>query len=195
MTISTIEDLLQQSGLDDQANLRALLSEIEALGASDAPAPSAEVLALMAPSTGITRPRLPSRRHTAMVVALAVAASLGMGATAAAAAIPEVRRAAQNVIQTVMHAVVPDLSTSTAPSEAPSRRDSPVPKTHSSDSDGQGRSVTKSSVSPPKSTSAPSSPPRATAVPAKPHVTDAPVVPPAQIDTEKHSPPVRPHAP
>ena len=193
MTISTIEDLLQQSGLDDQANLRALLSEIEALGASDAPAPSAEVLALMAPSTGNTRPHLPSRRHTAMVVALAVAASLGMGATAAAAAIPEVRRAAQNVLETVMHAVVPDLSTSTAPSDAPSRRDSPGPKTHSSDSDGQGRSVTKSSVFPPKSTSAPSSPPRATAVPANPHATDAPVVPPAQIHAEKNPPPAQAH--
>ena len=195
MTSAAIEDLLQQSGSDDHACLRALLSEIEALGAGDVPAPSAEVLALMAPSTGVPRPRFMPRRRTAIVITLAIAASLGMGATAAAAAIPEVRHAAQNVIQTVMQVVAPGLGKTTAPFGAPSRGDDPTRSTHSSDSNGQGRSVTKSSVSPPKSTSAPSSPPRASAVPANPHATDAPVVPPAQIPTGKHSPPARPHAP
>jgi len=194
MTSAAIEDLLQQSGSDDHACLRALLSEIEALGAGDVPAPSAEVLALMAPSTGVTRPRFMSRRRTAIVITLAIAASLGMGATAAAAAIPEVRHAAQNVIQAVMQVVAPGLGKTTAPFGSPSRGDDPDPTTHSSDSDGQRRSVTKSSVSPPKPTSAPS-PPRASVVPANPHATDAPVGPPAQIPTGKHSPPAQPHAP
>jgi hypothetical protein len=194
MTSSSIEDLLQQSGIDDQAHLRALLGEIEALGAGDAPAPSAEVLALMAPSNGgVTRSRLPSRHRAAIIVTLAVTASLGMGATAAAAAIPEVRRAAQNVIQTVIHAVAPDLSTTTAPSGAPSRSANPASTTHSSNSDSQGRSVTTPSRPAPKSTTAPSSPPKATVVPANPHATDAPAVPPAQLPTGKNSPPAQAH--
>ena len=193
MTSSAIEDLLQQSGADDQAHFRALLEEIEALGAGDAPAPSAEVLALMAPSTGVTRSRLHSRRRMAIVITLAVTASLGMGATAAAAAIPEVRRAAQNVIQTVIHAVAPNLSTTTAPSGAPSRRANPVTTTHSSGSDSEGRSVTKPPRSARQSTTAPSSPPKATVVPANPHATDAPAVPPAQLPTGKNSPPAQAH--
>ena len=193
MTNAAIEDLLQQSGSDDHAPLRELLSEIKALGAGDAPAPSAEVLALMAPSAGVTRPRLMPRRRTAIVITLAIAASLGMGATAAAAAIPEVRHAAQNVIQAVMQVVAPGLSKTTAPFGSPSRGADPDPKTHSSDSDGQRRSVTKSSVSPPKSTTAPSSPPKASVVPANPHKTDAPAVPPAQIPTGKNSPPPEVH--
>lgn len=193
MTSAAIEDLLQQSGIDDQAPLRELLGEIEALGAGDAPVPSAEVLALMAPSTGITRPRFQSRRRTAIVITLAVTASVGMGATAAAAAIPEVRRVAQNVIQTVMHAVAPDLSTTTAPAGAPSRSDNHAAATHSSDSDGEGRSAMTPSFSAPKSTTAPSSPPKASVVPANPHATDAPAVPPAQIPAGKNSPPPEVH--
>ncbi len=195
MTSAAIEDLLQQSGSDDRPYLRALLSEIEAFGAGDVPTPSAGVLALMTPSTGVTRPRFPPRRRTAIVITLAIAASLGMGATAAAAAIPEVRHAAQNVIQTVMQVVAPGLGQTTAPFGAPTRGNDPARSTQSSDSDGQRRSVTKSPVSSPKSTSAPSSPPRASAVPANPHATDAPAAPPAQIPARKHSPPVQPHAP
>ena len=193
MTLAAIEDLLQQSGSDDHAPLRELLSEIEALGAGDAPAPSAGVLALMAPSTGVTRPRFMPRRRMAIVITLAVAASLGMGATAAAAAIPEVRHAAQNVIQAVMQVVAPGLGKTTAPVGSPSRGADPDPTTHSSDSDGQRRSVTKSSVSPPKSTTAPSSPPKASVVPANPRATGAPAVPPAQIPTGKNSPPSEVH--
>jgi hypothetical protein len=193
MTSSAIENLVQQSGIDDQVHLRALLGEIEALGAGDAPAPSAEVLALMAPLTGVTRSRLPSRRRTAIVVTLAVTASLGMGATAAAAAIPEVRRAAQNVIQTVIHAVAPDLSTTTAPSGVPSRSANPASTTHPSDSDGRRRSAALSPFSAPRATNAPSSPPRASVVPANPHATDAPAVPPAQLPTGKNSPPAQAH--
>ena len=193
MTSAAIEDLLQQSGSDDQAPLRELLGEIEALGAGDAPAPSAEVLALMAPLTGVTRPRFMPRRRTAIVITLAIAASLGMGATAAAAAIPEVRHAAQNVIQAVMQVVAPGLGKTTTPFGSPSRSAEPGPTTHSSDSDGQRRSVTKSSVSPSKSTTAPSSPPKASVVPANPHATDAPAVPPAQILTGKNSPPPEVH--
>jgi hypothetical protein len=195
MTSAAIKDLLEQSGSDDQAYLRAVLGEIEALGVGDAPAPSAEVLALMAPSTGVTRPRVSSRRRMAIVITLAVAASLGMGATAAAAAIPEVRRAAQNVIQTVMHAVAPDSAGTTAPSGLSSHPDNPSPTTHSSDSAGHGRSITTPSVSGTKSATAPSLPPKASAVPANPHATDAPVVPPAQIPAGKHSPPAQSHAP
>ena len=194
MTSAAIADLLQQSGSDDHACLRALLSEIEALGAGDVPAPSAEVLALMAPSTGFTRPRFMPRRRAVIVITLAIAASLGMGATAAAAAIPEVQHAAQNMIQAVMQVVAPGLGKTTAPFGSPSRGADPDPTTHSSDSDGQRRNVTKSSVSPPKPTGAPSSP-RASVMPANPHATDAPVGPPAQIPTGKHSPPAPPHAP
>ncbi|MBG6108429.1 hypothetical protein [Frigoribacterium sp. CG_9.8] len=193
MTSAAIEDLLQQSGIDDQALLRELLGEIEALGAGDAPVPSAEVLALMAPSTGVVRRRFQSRRRTAIVITLAVTASVGMGTAAAAAAIPEVRRVAQNVIQTVMHAVAPHVTMTTSPAGVPSRSDNHAAATHSSDSDGEGRSATTPSISAPKSTTAPSSPPKASVVPANPHATDAPVVPPTQIPAGKSSPPPEAH--
>lgn len=194
MTSASIDDLLTQSGFDDQANLRALLGEIEALGAGDAPEPSAEVLALMVLTTGVPRRSFRARHRTPIIIA-AVVASLGMGATAAAAAVPEVRHAAQNVIEAVIHAVAPDSDAKSAPSGVPSHQDGPVPSTQSSDSHGQGTSTTTKSVPETKSTNAPSSPPRATVVPANPHATAAPVAPPAKGLTTEHTPPARPHAP
>ena len=190
MTSAAIEDLLEQSGFEDHPHLRALLGEIEALGAADAPAPSAELLALMVPSPGTAGPRLRPRHRGAVVVALAVAASLGLGATAAAAAIPEVRRAAQQVVESIVHAVVPGQGT-TAPSGTRPDTANPVPA-HST---GPGPSATTPAGSAPRSTSAPSSPPRGTVVPASPHATGAPAVPPAQLPKGEHSPPARPHAP
>lgn len=191
MTSIAIDELLQQSGIDDQAQLRAILGEIEALGAGDAPAPSAEVLALMAPTPKTPQPRLGSGHRTAVIITLAAVVSLGMGATAAAAAIPEARRVAQTVIDTIVHAVAPGVGNTTAPSGTRPHSAAPLP---ASSSDVPGRSAAPSSASATRSTTAPSSPPKGTTVPANPHATTAPAVPPAQASKGQHSaPPGRTH--
>lgn len=188
MTSVDIEELLTQSGMEDDARLHALLSDIEALGAGEAPAPSPEVLALMAPAARVQRARVRSGHRKAIIITLAVAASLGLGATAAAAAIPEVRSAAQNVVAVIVHALVPDRGVPVAPSGAPSRSGIPASTPHSSKpTDAPGRSGETKSTSAPRSTVAP----RATTVPANPHATAAPTVPPARNPQGGNVPPAR----
>lgn len=188
MTSVAIEELLVQSGMEDDARLLELLTDIEALAAGDAPAPSAEVLALMGAPAAPRSARIRSGHRQAIIITLAVVVSLATGVTAAAAAIPEVRRTAQDILTVIVHAVVPGTGAPVAPSEAPS-----TPHHPSTSTDAPGHSGETRSPSAPRSTTAPTAPPRATTVPANPHATNAPVAPPAQKPKSGQSPPAQSH--
>ena len=95
-----IKAFLLDSGIDDDPSLRSFLAQLEQEASSAAPMPSAAVSALMQPA----RQQSFVRRHRTAVTAIIVVGALGAGATAAAAS-PDVRTVAQQVIETVTNAL------------------------------------------------------------------------------------------
>jgi hypothetical protein len=130
MTIETIDQLVADAGIDHDPRLVAFLGEVRSLGLGEVPAPSDEVAALMGPGASTIRPLARPGRRRAILITLAVVASLGMGATAAAAASPQIRSAAQNAVAFLVHAVAPGLTVPASPSRGPipSDRPSPTPR-------------------------------------------------------------------
>lgn len=104
-------------GLED---LKLALLELRSFAAGPPVAASAELAALM--STGpvsLDARRRRHRRHTA-IAALAVAASMGIGSAAVAAADPEFREKAQTAINTVVNVVTHGRSVRPEPAGPPS---------------------------------------------------------------------------
>ena len=124
-----IDQLLAEAGMEGAVDLRPVLLELRSLAAGISLMPSAELAALM-----VARPvRLPASRrirHRRMiVVSLVVAASLGIGASAAAAS-PEIRDTAQKAIAFLIHAVVPGTILSPGLQGVPAPVGTHAPATH-----------------------------------------------------------------
>lgn len=106
---------------EDVEDLKLALLELRVFAAGPPVAASAELAALM--STGpvsLDARRRRHRRHTA-IAALAVAASMGIGSAAVAAADPGFREKAQAAINTVVNAVTHGRSVRPEPAGPPSR--------------------------------------------------------------------------
>lgn len=106
---------------EDVQDLKLALLELRAFAAGPPVAASAELAALM--STGpvsLDACRRRKRRHTA-IAALAVAASMGIGSAAVAAADPAFRETAQTAISTVVNVVTHGRSGRPEPAGPPSR--------------------------------------------------------------------------
>lgn len=80
-----VEDMLLDAGEEDSGELRDALMSLGALAALPAPAPNAQLAALLAaPQDELTR-RRGLRRHRTTIAGLAVVAGMGLGATGVAA--------------------------------------------------------------------------------------------------------------
>jgi hypothetical protein len=101
----SIDQLLSEVEMHDDPQLRALLIEFQSVATSVRPMPSPALAVLLAPE----RPSSVVRRHRGAITALIVVGTLGFGVTAAAAS-PEVRAAAQHILQTITGTVPPTTS-------------------------------------------------------------------------------------
>ena len=121
-----IDRLLRESSTEEADALRPVLLQLSALRIGEPPVPSPEVAAFMAPETTnvIRLDAAPRRARRTTFTILAVAATLGAGTAAAAAADESFRTGLQNTVGTIITA----LTTGTHPSPAvPSVTDSPAP--------------------------------------------------------------------
>ncbi|XAS68714.1 hypothetical protein V3C33_05335 [Micrococcaceae bacterium Sec5.7] len=85
----TVDELLLDAGHSDAPELRAALMSLGSLANLPAPAPSAELAALMAgPHTDLTRQRW-LRKHRPAVVGIAVLTGMGLGVSGVAASGPQ----------------------------------------------------------------------------------------------------------
>jgi hypothetical protein len=199
MTIETIDQLVADAGIDHDPRLVAFLGEVRSLGLGEVPAPSDEVAALMGPGASTIRPLARPGRRRAILITLAVVASLGMGATAAAAASPQIRSAAQNAVAFLVHAVAPGLTVPASPSRGPipSDRPSPTPRP-TAPTVAPGRTDTPRATPTRGSINAPTAPPRGTTAPTIPNGSgsgEPPATPPGSSVKSGHTPPPRPRAP
>jgi hypothetical protein len=97
-----IEQLLSETDMVGDKVLHDFLTELQQTGTSVRPMPSAELAALMTPISQ----RSTLRRRGAIITALIVVGTVGVGVTAAAAS-PEVRAATTQVFQSVIGTVLP----------------------------------------------------------------------------------------
>ncbi len=141
-----VDQLLREAGKEDAIELRAALLELRCLGGGPPPVPSATLAALMA-SAPVSLDARRSGRHRRAIVALAIAASIGLGTTAAAAADPGMRENVQETLATLINTVthgnsgqpaparIPDPGSPAAPAHIP---DHPAPATGAPGRSGQG---------------------------------------------------------
>ena len=99
-----IEQLLSETDMVGDKVLHDFLSELQQTGTSVRPMPSPELAALMTPISQ----RSTLRRRGAIITALIVVGTVGVGVTAAAAS-PEVRAATTQVFQSVVGTILPGL--------------------------------------------------------------------------------------
>lgn len=147
-----IDELLVDAGMADDLELQGALHAFRREATSVRPLPSAELAALMTPA----RQRSSRARRGGAIAAIVVIGTLGVGATAAAAS-PDVRSAAQQVLQAVTgallgttgaggpaHSGVPGATTSPSPhgSGAPH----PGASQHPGPSDHPGRGATQAAT-------------------------------------------------
>ena len=92
-----VDQLLFEHGMSEDAALRSALTQLEQDATSLIPMPSPDLAALLAP----TGRRSVGRRQRILLTTLIVVSTLGVGATAAAAASPEFRAATQHVFDSV----------------------------------------------------------------------------------------------
>jgi len=98
-----VDLFLLEAETDDTADLKAALLELRSFAAGPPVAPSAKLAELMETGPAAHLDALRQRRHRrTAVTALAVAASMGIGAAAVAAADPGFREKAQETITTVI---------------------------------------------------------------------------------------------
>ncbi|BAS10656.1 hypothetical protein AHiyo4_40780 [Arthrobacter sp. Hiyo4] len=120
-----VDELLLETGSEDAPDLRAALLDLRCFVASPAVLPSAELAALMAigPASLDARRRRNHRRSA--FTAVAIAAAMGVGTAAMAAADPGFRENAQQAITTVIDAVTHGHSGRPTPAPAPVPRRRP----------------------------------------------------------------------
>ncbi|MFP3459820.1 hypothetical protein R5O87_03090 [Arthrobacter globiformis] len=129
-----VDGLLAESGITDDAELRAMLLEMRSLRVTEVPEPSPEVAALMgqsAPADVISLadwPRRNRRKKRAVFTSLAVAASLGI-AGGAAAGNDGLRSQAEGTIRAIFSSFTNPLEpTPTTPAPAsPAKSPEPAP--------------------------------------------------------------------
>ena len=92
-----VDQLLFEHGMIEDAALRRALTQLERDATSLTPMPSPDLAALLAP----TGRRSIGRHQRILMTTLIVVGTLGVGATAAAAASPEFRAATQHVFDSV----------------------------------------------------------------------------------------------
>ncbi|WP_427017067.1 hypothetical protein ACQCSX_20640 [Pseudarthrobacter sp. P1] len=119
---STLDTLLLESGQGDAPELKQVLRELCSLASGVAPAPSAELQALLSTTSAKPTRHLssvptrssestmpgpaPRRRRRSAVISLTVVAAMGLGAGAAAAASEDFRGVAQQIISGIVQTVV-----------------------------------------------------------------------------------------
>ena len=137
-----IEQLLFETDMAGDKVLHDFLSELQQTGTSVRPMPSPELAALMTPISQ----RSTLRRRGAIITALIVVGTVGVGVTAAAAS-PEVRAATTQVVQSVVGTILPGLGGQTPhrtnPTDAtktPAPSPTPHTATHPSSTNHPGAS-------------------------------------------------------
>jgi hypothetical protein len=105
-----IDQLLSQTGMADEAQVREFLGELQHASTSVRPLPSAELSALLVMSPR----RSGAHRRRLAITALIVVGALGAGATAAAAS-PDVRAATGQAVQAVVGAFLAGTGASSTP--------------------------------------------------------------------------------
>lgn len=110
---ASVDRFLGEVHAPDDRALAALLLELKSLAPSAPPAPSAAVRELMGAPVPL-RSRMPRGRRISLI-SVAIAASLGMGVSAAAAVSPDVRSAMGDAISSVVGSVLPGLVPPPAP--------------------------------------------------------------------------------
>lgn len=83
---ATIDELLLEAGLSDDADMRAALLSLQELGNVPAPAPGPELAAMLAGPHDQLAKRRWQRKHRTAVVSVAVVAAMGLGVSGVAAA-------------------------------------------------------------------------------------------------------------
>jgi len=141
-----IDQLLREAGKGDAPELKAALLELRCFAGGPPPVPSAALAALMA-SAPVSLDARRSGRHRRAIVALAIAASIGLGTAAVAAADPGLRQNVQETLATLVSTVThgnsgrpapartPGPATPQAPAHTP---DHPAPATGAPGRSGQG---------------------------------------------------------
>jgi hypothetical protein len=140
-----VDQLLRETGKEDATELKEALLELRCLAGGPPPVPSATLAALMA-SAPVSLDARRSGRHRRAIVALAIAASIGLGTAAAAAADPGFRENVQETLATLINTVTHGNSGKPAPArtgpaspEAPAHApDHPAPATGAPGRSGQG---------------------------------------------------------
>ncbi|MET3707800.1 hypothetical protein ABIB17_002440 [Arthrobacter sp. UYEF6] len=175
-----VDELLLETGSEDAPDLRAVLLDLRCFVASPAVVPSAELEALMATGpASLDARRRRNHRRTAFT-AVAIAASMGIGTAAVAAADPGFREHAQQAITTVIDAVTHGYSGKPTPAPGPGATKTParvpdLPAPAQGDPGRSGTNPASSLVIPPAN--GPANGP-APAVPQKPGNRPAPASPP-----------------
>ncbi|MDI3194294.1 hypothetical protein QK290_07490 [Pseudarthrobacter sp. AL07] len=121
-----VDELLLETGSEDAPDLRAALLDLRCFVASPAVVPSAELEALMATGpASLDARRRRNHRRTAFT-AVAIAASMGIGTAAVAAADPGFREHAQQAFTTVIDAVTHGYSGKPTPASGPGATKTPA---------------------------------------------------------------------
>jgi hypothetical protein len=119
-----VDQLLRETGKEDAAELKAALLELRCLAGGPPPVPSATLAALMA-SAPVSLDARRSGRHRRAIVTLAIAASIGLGTAAVAAADPGMRENVQETLTTLINTVTHGNSGQPAPARTPGGPASP----------------------------------------------------------------------
>jgi hypothetical protein len=129
-----VDQLLREAGKEGATELKAALLELRCLAGGPPPVPSATLAALMA-SAPVSLDARRSGRHRRAIVALAIAASIGLSTAAVAAADPGMRENVQATLGPRINTVTHGNSGRPAPARTP---DHPAPATGAPGRSGQG---------------------------------------------------------
>lgn len=126
--LETVDEMLLDARQAHESELRAALLSLGTLASLPAPAPNAELAALLAgPRDQLARQRL-RRRHRPAVVGLAVIAGMGLGVTGVAASASGHRQLSSPSVQRLLEDWAPSWTISGAPTAAPAARLLPEPQ-------------------------------------------------------------------
>lgn len=111
-----IQAILLDSGLEEDADLRRSLEELRGLAQAAAPAPRADLAALLTPGVSSLELRRRNRqRRMGIVVSAAVVGAMGLGAGAVAASSEDFRRSVGHTVVRILQPVGQTSKTDTAP--------------------------------------------------------------------------------
>lgn len=117
--MDTVEEMLLDAGQEQDTGLRAALLSLGSLASLPAPAPNAELAALLGSRPGEMSWRRRLRRHRPTIVGLAVVAGMGLGVTGVAASASGPAGKASSSVQHLLEDWTPSWSVSGLPSAAP----------------------------------------------------------------------------